>query len=109
MPRTVSLFFAVVLITSAASAQLRLGPEHSFASPNVVRARSIETEPEVATDGKEFLAAWVDGRSGEGREIYASRLSANGEPLDPLGIRVTEIGDDRFAFDVAFGASTYFI
>lgn len=110
MTRPGLLFVAsLVLLISSANAQLRLGPERSLSSSQIARAWSIETQPEIATDGHDFLAVWVDSRSGEGREIYASRLNTAGEPLDPLGIRVTEIGSDRFAFDVAFGASTYFI
>jgi hypothetical protein len=43
--------------------------------------------PVVATNGDGFLVAWNDGRSLE-NGTYVARVSANGELLDPNGIRL---------------------
>ncbi len=44
-----------------------------------------ESEPTVAADGTDFLAAWTDFRSGNG-DVYGARVSAAGAVLDPMGV-----------------------
>ncbi|HEX8153543.1 MAG TPA: hypothetical protein VF698_10475, partial [Thermoanaerobaculia bacterium] len=39
----------------------------------------------VATNGRDFLAAWTDARSGN-PDIYATRIAADGRVLDPNAI-----------------------
>lgn len=44
--------------------------------------------PAVAPFGDGWLVAWEDAREGYDVPVYAARLSATGEVLDPLGIRL---------------------
>ncbi|MGZ7030365.1 MAG: hypothetical protein ACXVIJ_00210 [Thermoanaerobaculia bacterium] len=54
-------------------------------------AAGNQTSPDIASNGRDFLAIWADGRSGSG-EIRASRLNADGEPLDPQGTSLGAFG-----------------
>jgi phosphoribosylformylglycinamidine (FGAM) synthase PurS component len=47
-----------------------------------------QQRPAVVFDGRNFLIAWQDGRSGE-IDIYAARVSMSGELLDPHGFAVS--------------------
>jgi hypothetical protein len=42
----------------------------------------------VATDGTDFFAVWVDGRTPEQWTVYGARVRRDGRVLDPLGIRI---------------------
>jgi hypothetical protein len=59
--------------------------------------------PDVAFGGQNYLAAWQDERVSGSREIYASRVNASGEVLDPGGIPVSTGGCCRFTPAVAYG------
>ena len=60
----------------------------------------------AASDGRDFLVTWVDvqrNRSNVAR-LYAARMNAAGEVLDPLGIRIP--GSQA---DVAFLGDAYLV
>jgi hypothetical protein len=48
-----------------------------------------QAQPAVVWDGKAFVVAWADARSGAAYEIYAARVSPDGTLLDPMGIRAS--------------------
>lgn len=56
--------------------------------------------PQVASDGTNFLAAWRDGRTSNGdRSIFAARFAPDGRLLDePTAIAVPDARDDAPAF-----------
>ena len=60
----------------------------------------------VASDGESYLALWVDHRSMIGG-TFATRVSRDGEVLDPLGIRISD--EELFLPPVVWSGSSYFI
>ncbi len=57
-----------------------------------------QTTPDVATDGRDFIAVWADERAKDrpnftrGYAVYASRLTEDGQAVDPFGIELTSMG-----------------
>ena len=66
--------------------------------------------PAVATDGSDFLVAWYDERPDSLDEpaIYGTRVTGQGEVLDPDGIRMGPCRVWPTAPKVAFDGSDYF-
>ena len=58
-------------------------------------APGSRNNPQLASDGTNFLAAWRDGRGGSGYEpIFAARIAPDGRMLDePTGIAVPDAHD----------------
>ncbi|HRZ79919.1 MAG TPA: hypothetical protein P5044_07930, partial [bacterium] len=59
-------------------------------------------------DGTNYLVVWVDTR-GSSSSIYGSRVSVNGEILDPAGIFIAENVYDSQQPSVAFDGTNYLI
>jgi hypothetical protein len=72
----------------------------------------VQSAPDVATDGTDFIAVWADERSKDrpnltrGYGVYASRLTADGQALDPFGIDITPHGSDP---QIEWGGSSYLV
>jgi large repetitive protein len=65
----------------------------------------------VASDGHDFLVAWIDAqrnRSGV-PQIYATRMTAAGEILDPLGIRIAAVSIQLTQVNVVFLGNAYLV
>ena len=75
----------LMLLASAAAAQLT--NETPLSQPQYGPAPSDQYRPVVASDGTNFLVAWLDGRALPG-SIYANRVTRDGQVLDGTGIRV---------------------
>ena len=60
-------------------------PELAISSPAIASAAGNQLGPRIATNGDMSLAAWTDSRAGSS-DVYATRLDASGQSLDPLGI-----------------------
>lgn len=89
-----ALFLSLLILGTplfAASPEYLVGGTVSLPAPGHRSAAA------VATDGTDFLAAWVDFRSPTQRALIATRLTREGRVLDPLGIRIaaTPGGIDR--------------
>jgi hypothetical protein len=69
----------------------RIGQDGSILDPAGLDisadAPGSEILPNVASDGRDFLVAWQDLRADDG-DIYASRVTSDGEVLDPGGVPV---------------------
>jgi hypothetical protein len=75
----------------------------------VSRETNRQYNPQIASDGTDHLVAWNDDRSGTyWGGVYVSRMSADGESLDPDGILVSADGDD-FLTDVVFDGENYLV
>ena len=61
----------------------------------------------VAFDGTNYLVVWAENRFPAGFFIYATRVSPNGDVLDPDGILVAE--NAYFAPKVAFNGTNYLV
>lgn len=82
------VLLSLVLCTSVLSAEVRLGPERPISPPEPAHGAIYRGLPRIATDGKDFLVLWLDGRSGS-INILGTRVTADGRILDPTGIAVT--------------------
>ena len=104
-------FLALGLILGAilpawADAPPPLEPAHFLPGDHAaLPAAGDQTQPFVAEGGGGFLAVWADTRSGlaepdgsggTGSDIYAARLDADGELIDPTPIRITGAPADQF-------------
>lgn len=63
---------------------------------------------DVAFDGTNYLAVWVDYRNG-GQDIYGARVSQGGVLLDPNGIALCTEPFDQEPPHIAFGNSDYLV
>ena len=59
--------------------------------------------PHVAFDGANFMAAWLDSRSGEW-DIYGGRISGGGDVLEPDAIGIATSEDEESSVIVAPGS-----
>jgi hypothetical protein len=75
---------ACLFILSAHS--VYAGYEAAAGEPVLGPAPGNQYEVTVATDGTEYLVVWRDWRSGTFERLMATRISADGEVLDPLGV-----------------------
>lgn len=67
-----------------------------------------QIKPAVAYDGSNYLIVWADDRNGT-LDIYGTRLSPDGEVLDPEGIAVTTAAGTQSYPAVAFSASRFVV
>ena len=67
-----------------------IGPERAVDSPVAGFTGGAASEPAIARGGSNYLVVWTDDRNGSGREteIWATRVSSNGTPLDSRGISI---------------------
>jgi hypothetical protein len=73
----------------------------------VSSAGSAQSLPSIAASPTLFWVTWTDGRSGLNTDIYGTRVSSEGEVLEPEGIPVcTEKGDQAYS-DVAWGVGLF--
>jgi len=65
----------------------------------------------AASDGRDFLVVWVDVQRNRGNasRIYAARMNAAGEVLDPLGIRIPTISQQNYSAGVVFLGDAYLV
>jgi hypothetical protein len=68
-----------------------------------------QQSPDAASDGKGFLVAWEDQRSGMRWNVYAARLDSNGRVMDTAGILLRSLNGDKHSPSVAFGAGKYLV
>src|SRR5947209_2607635 len=90
-PRILLFTVAALLASSVSFAQLVIPSETPLTEPQYGPAAGDQFAPVVATNGTDFLVAWLDGR-GPLLEIYANRVQRDGRILDGTGLGIT-IGD----------------
>ncbi|MDP9190502.1 MAG: hypothetical protein M3P06_02215 [Acidobacteriota bacterium] len=82
--------------------------ETPVSQPTLVRGASWQAAPDSATDGRDFLFAWADGRGGRSA-VYATRVAADGSVLDPEGILVSNPAEGGLAPAVAWTGDSYIV
>ena len=102
-PKTAVLLCSFAILSAAGRARavssIEAGPRVEVA-PNAPDARD-QNSPDAAFDGKGmFLVVWQQGRNfyrGEGSDIFAARVSAEGRPMDerPIVVCVAKSGQAR--------------
>ncbi len=83
----------------------------------VSSAYANQQAPDIAQGGDKFLVVWEDSRSivsggtesETGRDIYAMRLDAAGNPLDTTPIAVTAASASQWAPKVAWNGSNWLV
>jgi hypothetical protein len=65
----------------------------------------------AASDGRDFLVAWVDTQRNRAsfNQIYAARMNAAGDILDPLGIRMPALSNPMSQASVVFLGENYLV
>ena len=87
----------------------RLSREGAVLDPSglaVAAAPEFQSLAAVAWDGSNFMAAWGDGRFRNGGDIFAARVTEQGQVLDPNGIVVTFVLNEQRDPAVAWNGST---
>jgi hypothetical protein len=82
--------------------------EIPVSQPTLARGASWQSDPVSATDGRDFLFAWADGRGGRSA-VYATRVAADGSVLDTEGILVSNPAEDGFVPTVAWTGDSYIV
>jgi hypothetical protein len=72
-------------------------------------AYGTQASPAVAFDGTNFLVVWEDERINNGRDIFGTRVSAQGEILDPIGIPISTASNMQVSAKVAWGGQNYLV
>ena len=84
-----------LLLSALVAAPLLAGPVRPIMAPDFAPAAYSQSSVDVATNGRDFVAVWMDERMRDrpnfsrGLAIYATRLSADGQALDPFGIELS--------------------
>jgi hypothetical protein len=71
---------------------------------------TAQSAPAVDFDGDQFFVAWQDARNdlqGSDTDIYATRVSVQGDVIDPAGIAVASTPAAEMVPDVAFDGSQH--
>jgi hypothetical protein len=79
-----------------------------LSEPLIARGAGFQSDPASATNGRDFLLAWSDSRSGN-EAIYATRVAADGSVLDPEGILLSNANERSWSPSVAWTGSSYIV
>jgi len=85
----------LLLLSALVVAPLLAAPVRPIMAPDFAPAAYSQSSPDVATNGRDFVAVWMDERMKDrpnfsrGLAIYATRLTADGQALDPFGIELS--------------------
>jgi hypothetical protein len=96
-----SLVVTIALATSASAFDITLGPETPLSPPSISAAPYEQHLAGVASNGREFLALWLDRRSTVpsspyvygGVPLYVSRVDRTGRPANPFGLKLKNAAD----------------
>ena len=89
---------------------VRVSPEGAVLDSGIFLPLGPDAQimPSVATDGTDFLAAWLESRANRW-VVSAARITADGTVLDPAGIQVSRTPSEIYRVAAAFGDSTYIV
>jgi phosphoribosylformylglycinamidine (FGAM) synthase PurS component len=87
----------------------RVAPDGSVLDPSGIAITTVpgfQYAPAIASDGANSLVVWQDTRSGTDWDIYGTRVSPQGEVLDPAGVAFSQgVNHQRFPAAVFDGAN----
>ena len=86
-----------------------VGPEIGLDQPVTHPGSGIQTQPEVASNGTDYLVVWEDERNGPNADIYGARVSAAGVLLDPLGFAISTEDNSQENPALIFDGTNYFV
>jgi hypothetical protein len=68
-----------------------------------------EASPAVGWDGTNFLVVWCDDRDLSSANIYGTRITPQGETLDPTGFQISNEDIRTVSSSVTFNGSNYLV
>ncbi len=80
---------------------ITVGPERPASEPFHVPAIEYQEYPRVARAGNLYLVVWADWRGENSVDVFGSRVTTQGEILDPEGIPISLREDDQYMPTVA--------
>ena len=90
---------------------VRISPQGTVLDSGILfplLSADAQYRPSGASDGSDFLAAWIEDRA-HGRIISAARITADGRVLDPVGFLVDTSSTGKYELGTAFGDSVYLV
>ncbi len=100
--RSLTLMLSMAVIISVAAAQT---------SEFLVDTCGVHREafPAVGFDGTNFLVVWTDYRGGDSSDLYGTRVSSQGEIIDPAGFIISAAVRSQDQPAVLFGNTNYLV
>ncbi|MEA2163695.1 MAG: hypothetical protein QOK37_1822 [Thermoanaerobaculia bacterium] len=107
MKQRLLIVAALLAISCAPAIFAEIGAERPVSTPVYRPVTSVAAEA-IASDGKQFMAVWTDGRSWLNGccGVYASRIATDGTVLDPQGI---SLGLGHGATGIAWNGASYVV
>jgi hypothetical protein len=102
---------SLMLLTAAVAVAEILG-EHPVSSPVYGPPPGYRYGAASASDGHDFLVVWCDSERIVdlfNMRVYATRVSASGQVLDPLGIRIRTLTTNPTQFNVVYLGGSYLV
>lgn len=106
----------VVLLWASVAGAMELSNEFSLETPRYGRLLASVRTPRIATGGGVSLLVWSDERRGErnafygtGPEIFATRIDAEGNVLDPAGIPLCTASYSQEAPEVTWDGTQFLV
>jgi hypothetical protein len=102
---------AISLLFLAAASLAEVSGERPVSEPAYGPPPGQRYGTAAASDGRDFLVAWVDSYRNQAaaNQIYAARMNAAGDILDPLGIRLPTLSNQTYRVDVVFLGENYLV
>jgi hypothetical protein len=93
-----SIIAALSLLFLATASLAEVSGERAISEPVYGPAPGTRYGTAAASDGHDFLVAWVDGfrNRTSSSNLYTARMNAAGDLIDPLGIRIPTISTEIF-------------
>jgi hypothetical protein len=108
--RTLSILLLAALLSTAVSASSRImrGVPHDLGDFPLMQSVGSQEEPRVANDGTGFLVAYAHAPQRPPQQLRLTRVSAEGEVLDPFGIGLGELSN-QLGYDLAWIGHEYVV
>ncbi|MEA2236300.1 MAG: hypothetical protein QOC81_1024 [Thermoanaerobaculia bacterium] len=101
-----SLVVLTFLMSVAAAASAQITSERPVSTP-VYASRTAFSAAAIASNGDQFLAAWID--EGYPYAVHVSRIDRDGSVLDPLGIVIAPQSNHPGPVGVAWDGEAYVV
>jgi hypothetical protein len=75
----------------------------------ISKAVGDQTDPSVAWNGSSYLVAWSDGRAVGSKNIFSTRVLADGTVVSKNGVSITTAVDDQLYPSVRASGSTWLV
>jgi hypothetical protein len=108
MKRSIVTAISFLLLATASFAEV--SGERPVSDPAYGPPPGMRYGTAAASDGRDFLVTWVDSQRSRAsvNQVYATRMNAAGDILDPLGIRLPT-SQPVYQVDVVFLGENYLV